>query len=238
MYHSALLASASLLAMATAMPAPKSGAAKTTSDVYTYYTGDGSDADGWPDMSTWGSWSDLWAANSAVMANTCGWNGWGADDTPTEVADIQTAIQQVSGSTGVDERFILAIVMQESEGCVRVPTTNNGVVNPGLMQSHDGSGTCAGENPCPQDEITQMITDGTAGTSSGDGLQQLISQAESVLGVTNAQAFYAAARLYNSGSADYSNLDDGLGSTPCYASDVANRLTGWVLAASSCTAQI
>jgi hypothetical protein len=96
--------------------------------------------------------------------------------------------------------YVQKYLMQESEGCVRVPTTNNGVVNPGLMQSHDGSGTCSGVHPCPQSEITQMITNGTAGTSSGDGLQQLISQAESYLSVTTAQAFYAAAHLYNSGS--------------------------------------
>jgi hypothetical protein len=235
MYCSTFLTSASILALVSALPTPKAASA-AISDSYTYYTGDGSVTDGWPDESSWGSWSDLWAANAAIMPNTCGWNGWGTDDSSTEIADIQTAIEQVASSTGVDERFILAIMMQESKGCVRVPTTNNGVVNPGLMQSHDGSGTCAGVDPCPQSEITQMITDGTSGTSSGNGLQQLIPQAESTLGVTTSQAFYAAARLYNSGSADYSNLDDGLGSTPCYASDVANRLTGWVLAASSCTA--
>jgi hypothetical protein len=225
-----------LMALAKALPTGGATSATAISDTYTYYVGDGSGTDGWPDMAAWGDWSDLWATNAAVMQNTCGWNGWGDDDSSTEIADIQTAIEQVSGSTGVDERFILAIMMQESEGCVRVPTTGNGVVNPGLMQSHDGSGTCAGVDPCPQDEITQMISDGTAGTSSGDGLEQLIAQAEAYLATSTAQAFYAAARLYNSGSADYTNLDDGLGSTPCYASDVANRLTGWVLAANTCTA--
>lgn len=236
MYASIILTSASLLALARGLPTSKAAHSTSVSDSYTFYTGNGSDGAGWPDMSTWGSFSDLWATNSATMANTCGWNGWGDNDSPTEIADIQSAIQQVSASTGVDARFILAIVMQESEGCVRVPTTNNGVVNPGLMQSHDGSGSCAGVEPCPQSEITQMITDGTAGTSQGPGLQQLISQAAANIGTTDAQTFYAAARLYNSGSADYSNLDNGLGSTPCYASDVANRLQGWSLAPSTCTA--
>ena len=236
MYASISIASASLLVLVRALPSRGAAHATTISDTYTYYTGDGSVADGWPDMSNWGSWSDLWSANAAIMLNTCGWNGWGDDDSSDEITDIQSAIEQVASSTGVDERFILAIMMQESEGCVRVPTTDNGVVNPGLMQSHDGSGTCAGVDPCPQSEITQMITDGTAGTSSGDGLEQVIAQTETNLGVTTSQAFYAAARLYNSGSVDYTNLDDGLGSTPCYASDVANRLTGWTLAASACTA--
>jgi hypothetical protein len=235
MHHSIAFASVSLLALVRALPTPEAASA-AVSDTYTYYTGDGSVADGWPAESDWGSFSDLWTANVPILQQSCGWNGWGADDSSTEIDDINTAIVQLAGSTGVDERFILAIMMQESEGCVRVPTTNNGVVNPGLMQSHDGTGTCAGVDPCPQSEITQMISDGTAGTSSGDGLKQLLAQAEGVLSVTNAQAFYATARLYNSGSADYTNLDDGLGSTACYASDVANRLTGWTLAASTCTA--
>lgn len=229
MYSSTLLSSAALLALVSISTA--------YGDSYTYYTGDGSIADGWPTIDSWGTWAELWESNSAIMGETCGWNGWGADDSTTEIADIKTAIESVATASGVDERFILAIVMQESEGCVRVPTTNNGVVNPGLMQSHDGTGTCADTNPCPQSEITQMIEDGTEGTSSGDGLEQLIAEVQAHLDLDIApRVYYSAARLYNSGSIDYSNLDDGLGSTDCYASDVANRLTGWVLATNTCTA--
>ena len=170
------------------------------------------------------------------MQQSCGWNGWGDDNSADEIAAINTAIEQVAAATAVDHRFILAIMMQESKGCVRVPTTDNGVVNPGLMQDHDGAGTCAGVEPCPASEITQMITDGTAGTSAGPGLATLLNQAQAAISDSSSRAFYAAGRLYNSGSADYSNLDDGLGSTACYASDVANRLTGWTLAATNCQA--
>ncbi|TWU70910.1 hypothetical protein ED733_000060 [Metarhizium rileyi] len=127
------------------------------------------------------------------------------------------------------------IMQIESNGCVRVPTTNNGVRNPGLMQSHNGSGSCAGVNPCPAGTITQMIRDGVAGTSSGDGLRQTLARTKDVVG-DNSRAVYAAARMYNSGSVDYNNLNNGLGSTPCYASDVANRLTGWTLAPRQCRA--
>ncbi|WPH00662.1 Hypothetical protein R9X50_00349200 [Acrodontium crateriforme] len=108
-----------------------------------------------------------------------------------------------------------------------------------LMQDHNGSGTCNDnghvQNPCPSSEIHQMIQDGVAGTSRGDGLKQTIQEAKNHP-TTGAQNFYAAARIYNSGSATYSNLDDGRGSTPCYASDVANRLIGWTLATGNCTA--
>ncbi|OKL55489.1 hypothetical protein UA08_09182 [Talaromyces atroroseus] len=229
MYGATFLSSAAFLALFSGSAA--------FSDSYTYYTGDGSIAAGWPTIASWGTWAELWEANSAIMGETCGWNGWGADDSTTEIADIKTAIESVASASGVDERFILAIVMQESEGCVRVPTTNNGVVNPGLMQSHDGTGTCVDTNPCPQSEITQMIEDGTEGTSSGNGLEQYIAEVQAYLDLDIApRVYYSAARLYNSGSIDYSNLDDGLGSTDCYASDVANRLTGWVLASNTCTA--
>jgi hypothetical protein len=205
-------------------------------DTYVFYQGDGSVAAGWPSKDKWASWDDLWSVNSALMKNTCNWNAWGADNSAAETQAVGDAIKQVATEAGIDERFVLAIVMQESKGCVRAPTTNNGVVNPGLMQSHNGLGSCAGISPCPSSSITQMITDGTTGTVSGDGLKQLVAKAAGVVGNAEARPFYAAARLYNSGSADYAVLGNGLGSTPCYASDVANRLLGWTLAPTTCHA--
>jgi hypothetical protein len=227
-----IAALACLAATATALPATT---IPRGADSYKAYTGDGSVSAGWPSEDSWSSWDDLWAANSALMKQTCTWNGWGADNTADETKAVGAAIQQVASETGIDKRFILAIVMQESKGCVRAPTTNNGVVNPGLMQSHNGAGSCTGTSPCPSSSIKQMITDGAAGTSSGDGLKQLLSKARGTTG-NDSRAYYAAARLYNSGSANFANLGLGLGSTPCYASDVANRLTGWTLAASGCHA--
>jgi hypothetical protein len=38
--------------------------------------------------------------------------------------DLKSAIQSVAKSSGVDERFILGIVMQESGGCVRYLYSN------------------------------------------------------------------------------------------------------------------
>lgn len=234
MYGNVALASACFAAVVAGLPANTN--IKRIADSYTFYQGDGSTGAGWPSQDSWGSWDDLWNANVPLMQQSCGWNGWGANDSGDEINSINSAIQQLAGQTGVDNRFILAVMMQESKGCVRVPTTNNGVVNPGLMQSHNGAGTCANANPCPSNQVTQMISDGVAGTSSGDGVQQTLSQARGATGDNGSRSYYAAARLYNSGSVDYSNLNNGLGSTPCYASDVANRLTGWTLAASNCQA--
>lgn len=203
-------------------------------DSYIFYRGDGSTNAGWPGMGNWYSYDALWNANVPLMRQSCGWNGWGADNSQQEINDINSAIQSLAWETGVDNRFILAIVMQESKGCVRAPTTNNGVVNPGLMQSHNGSGSCWGVNPCPAWQINQMIRDGTAGTWNGDGLRQVFAQASGALGGGGSRAVYAAARKYNSGSVNYGDLGVSFGSTACYASDVANRLTGWTLAPSQC----
>ena len=170
------------------------------------------------------------------MRKSCGWNNYGVDNSEAEIAAIKHAIGQLAGETGVDNRFILSIIMQESKGCVRAPTRWNGVVNPGLMQSHNGVGTCAGVSPCPASTITQMVRDGTAGTASGDGLKQTVAKGIQVVGSRIARAHYIGARIYNSGSATYTNLNDGRGSTPCYATDVASRLTGWTLANSGCRA--
>ncbi|CAG8955343.1 hypothetical protein HYFRA_00011327 [Hymenoscyphus fraxineus] len=209
------------------------------SDTYRRYTGDGGPEAGWPAMNQWVSFRAMFDNNKVLMFGACGWNSWGADDSGPEVGAIYNAIQQVALETKVDHRFILATIIQESGGCVRVTTTNNGVRNPGLMQCHNGDGTCHSDitgqvqNPCPDGVITQMVREGTAGTRNGDGLAQVINQAVST-GGWGSRAFYIAARLYNSGSVNQGNMNDPVGATPCYVMDIANRLTGWTLAASQC----
>ena len=91
-------------------------------------------------------------------------NGNGvANDSGPEVGAIYDGIQAIAQQSGVDHRFILAVIMyevlssiyskptwrtnnefyrQESGGCVRVPSTANGYSNPGLMQSFQGYYTC------------------------------------------------------------------------------------------------
>ncbi|EGX88961.1 muramidase, putative [Cordyceps militaris CM01] len=228
--------SITVTALAATVSAAPSTLVARFGDSYTFYKGDGSTAQGWPAQTAWGTFDQLWSANVPLMQKSCGWNGWGADNSAAEISNIKSSIAQVAGESGVDQRFILAVVMQESKGCVRAPTTDNGVRNPGLMQSHNGAGTCVGKNPCPAADITQMIRDGTSGTAAGDGLKQVLAKAQSATGDGGVRKYYAAARLYNSGSATYGNLNDGRGSTNCYSTDVANRLTGWTLAPSKCNA--
>lgn len=87
--------------------------------------------------------------------------------------------------------------MEESRGCVRVGATSLAVVNPGLMQSYEGKGSCATplQNPCPYSEIKQMIMDGTAPNPAGEDLQDLLARPAP----DDDSRYYRAARMYNSG---------------------------------------
>lgn len=123
--------------------------------------------------------------------------------------------------------------MQESKGDVRVTTTAVAVPNPGLMQAYGpvAKGTCKDVSTterCPKAMIKQMIVDGTASNREGMSLQDLITEC----GVPDVSKYYKATRMYNSGPnsipADKDLSSKELSSTYTYASDVANRLTGWV----------
>ncbi|PNP51908.1 hypothetical protein THARTR1_07499 [Trichoderma harzianum] len=209
---------------------PPNGGGPVTCTSRVSYRGDGSTGAGWPAQSAWASFDNLWNANVNAINGACQNNGWGvANNSPTETSQIQAAILSISASSGVDSRYVLATIMQESKGCVRVPTTQGFWANPGLMQDANGTHTCwigpnNGINPCPNNQIVGMIQDGTTGTASGSGLQQLLSS----LRTTGAQQVYQAARLYNSGSIPSNGDLSGPGATPSYSSDIANRLLGCV----------
>lgn len=127
---------------------------------------------------------------------------------------------------------------------MRVPTTTvAGVNHPGLMQDHDGKASCNEAwvmDPCPEILVQQMTFEGVAGTVGGGGLAQCLMKAglkrESEWDVDGGEvsAYYRAARIYNSGSLDVSGDLGVTDATRCYASDVANRLTGWALAPRLC----
>ena len=89
------------------------------SDTYKMYKGDGSSGAGWPELSAWVSFGQMFTANKGIMKTSCSYFGV-PDNTDEEILDIQSAIQSVALATKVDHRFILAILMEESKGCVRV----------------------------------------------------------------------------------------------------------------------
>ncbi|KAL8685135.1 MAG: hypothetical protein Q9218_007954, partial [Villophora microphyllina] len=94
-------------------------------------------------------------------------------NSPYETAAIHNATLLISLETNLDPRFILAIILQESSGCVRVPTSYYSVRNPGLMQDHNGPATCnedaAPVVPCGEEVVEEMIREGSAGTTDKEG---------------------------------------------------------------------
>ena len=153
---------AALVALASAIPITP----KTTVDTiikrdtpYTFYSGNGSTSAGWPSEDAWLDFETLFSDNTGLMGESCTQFGQ-ANDSGDEIQEIHDAILSVAGSTGVDSRFILAVIIQESKGCVRAPTSGTVVTNPGLMQDHDGAGTCnsngAVSDPCPDSEVSSI----------------------------------------------------------------------------------
>ncbi|KAJ4360246.1 uncharacterized protein N0V89_000806 [Didymosphaeria variabile] len=224
-----IVAASQLFAFALGAPligaSPKQARSLVARTAYKVFGGDGTPAQGWPQESEWKSFEDLWSANVATTLSSC--SQFNMENNSQEESDnIKKAIQDVSGASGVKPEFLLAIVMQESKGCVRAPTTNYGFDNPGLMQSFQGTHSCNpdgnGVVPCPYDTIKGMLEDG-AGLNGDVGLKEGLAQA----GGDDVSKFYKASRIYNSGSiAGDGNLNGGI-ATHCYATDVANRLIGW-----------
>ncbi|KAL8716518.1 MAG: hypothetical protein Q9225_006166, partial [Loekoesia sp. 1 TL-2023] len=152
-------------------------------DKYHLYTGNGSIAAGWPHKSDWMSYEDMFTSNLPLLSHSCTIYHV-SSNTQHETTSIHNATLIIALETNTDPRFILAIILQESGGCVRVPTSYYAVRNPGLMQSHNGPATCNEDatpvTPCPYATIEEMIREGTAGTSSdtGMGLVEALRQAE------------------------------------------------------------
>lgn len=160
------------------------------------------DASKFPPISQWLSFDDLWECDK----DACQQN-------PGKADIIRQGILQVAKESGVDERIILAVILQESSCSLTVAEVG------GLMQSHNGV------SYTNDDSILQMIRDGTSGTyykgaDGGDGLKQVIGK----------YGVYKGLRAYNSGENGVDPND--LSSTPAdtgnpkYVSQIANRLTG------------
>lgn len=108
------------------------------------YYGDGSANDGWPSISQWVSFNYIWQVNYNSIQNSCSQYGVPnlSDD---EMNDLENGINDIANQYNIDHRFILAEILTESSGCVRVPTTGGpatGIWNPGLLQDFDGYYTC------------------------------------------------------------------------------------------------
>lgn len=165
-------AAAATSSAAPAPAAPSSSSSPSSSFTYHCYQGNGEPSAGWPAMSSWTSTFDaMFEANMQRIQSSC--KDFSVPlNSADEISEVKATIQSVGKSAGVDARFILAIGLQESGLCVRAPTTTYSVANPGLFQTHEGSGSCnpggstSALSPCPQSQITQMVNEGVLGTTS------------------------------------------------------------------------
>lgn len=234
-------------ASTTSKSATPSTTFDSTPGAYNIYRGSGTVADGWPAPEKWISFDTMWDLNKNNIAGSCSWmtqiDGKTPVDnnTPTETENLRQAIMTVADKYGLPRAFVLAIVMQESNGCVHVWTTYNPVRNPGLMQTHNGAGTCYDQRAglylkspdCTASIIEQMIIDGVNGTTDGDGLVQTIAKSGYEAG--RVARYYVGARIYNGGEGGLDKTDLMItAGTKCYASDVANRLVGWYNTPNKC----
>jgi hypothetical protein len=163
-------------------------------------------------------------ANENFIKTSCKYNGWGANNNDAETKAIKESIETESEDSGVPREFILAVMMQESKGCVRAPTSESDAHNPGLMQGA-GTESCHpfGEgaiSPCSTNTIHDMIHEDTSGERLRTSLKESLDAFSSTTDDSN---YYKAARRYNSGS-QVKNPNLGHRATACYASDIANRL--------------
>ena len=110
-----------------------------------YYSGP---ASAFPTPSFWKSFDLLWTLNKGV----CELN---SNDT---VQSIHNTITQVASKSSVDARIIFTVILQKSTCLLSAATTNNGVNNSELMQSHNE--VCYTNKA----SILQMISDGIEGT--------------------------------------------------------------------------
>ena len=113
---------------------------------YTCYRGAASN---FPAPSKWASFANLYAFQRSNALLPIG-------DSNAEAQAIYNAILSISKTAKVDARVILAVIVQESTGNVRVGCTFNGVQNCGLMQSYNPvNKTYDAKNM--QASITQMV---------------------------------------------------------------------------------
>ncbi|KAM3418798.1 hypothetical protein BST61_g4768 [Cercospora zeina] len=239
----------------TAALAPSAHTGTEIPNVHKYMShhGNGSTKDGWPQMSEWLSWEELVDANKGRLTAACKY--WEVqENSPSEIDLLLDFVPRISAEGGIDPRVVLAMILQESHGCLRVPETHGSHRNSGVLQSHNGDGTCnrnmieAGERSpmkdphlvsvdCSSLQIETMVRDGVLGTRTGRGVLQLMDQ-EHGKGYRDAQMWYRVARAYNSGSVDPRHDLEMGPATPGYCSDVANRLVGWTSGSSGFSSSV
>ena len=123
-----------------------SGSGYTSHSNYTCYRGLASN---FPPPSKWASFNNLFPFQKSNALLPIG-------DSNAEAQAIYNAILSISKTAKVDARVILAVIIQESTGNVRVSCTFNGIQNCGIMQSYNPANKTYDPKNM-QASITQMV---------------------------------------------------------------------------------
>ncbi|KAF2260405.1 hypothetical protein CC78DRAFT_26282 [Lojkania enalia] len=181
-----------------------------------------------PKMSQWLSFDQMWEINANLI--------------PEHQDAIKKAIVDISSKSKVDARLILALIMQESEGQWNIHCTGEGESDCGLMQMR-GSQDVASMQGNVEDTIKASIQDGLYGIKPGNSVvpkgnpgyitylnAQLRDFCDKAEDIPFAQGNpFAAAFMYNQGHIKNDDLTvNEFGTKVEYATDIANRLMGWV----------
>jgi len=191
-------------------------------DPSSFYSCSGPDMNAYPSKNEWLSFKDMWEINSPEIQKKN--NGADYGDA------IKTAIQDVSKTSKVDSRLILAIIMQESTGGVNIPCTGGGGSDCGLMQFRGGAVFSKAD---PSGSIHQMISNAVFGANGKPGFLQYFAGGATDLSWIDQKYWgnpYAAAHIYNAGSISSTLLNKQEGdnlNSKSYANDIASRLLGW-----------
>ncbi|CAG5149603.1 uncharacterized protein ALTATR162_LOCUS2405 [Alternaria atra] len=199
MLPTSILTASSFIALGHAVPLHFHVATSTTlapRAAYVTFGGDGSMSAGWPKQTEWMSFDDAWEANQDFIKVSCKHDGWGDNNSDAGTQAIRDSIKTESETSGVPTELILAVMMQESKGCVRAPTSQSDAHNPGLMQ---GAGTASCHSlaqgpvsPCPTSKIRDMIHEGTAGQGLRTSLKESLDAFSTT---TDDSKYYKAAPL-------------------------------------------
>lgn len=203
---------------------------------YTRFIGDGgliggSDPDTyWPLKNLWITLDDMVAMNRKVMLESCAQYSVESNN-DTDINNLRDMIMEVSHDKMVDATFILAIVLQESQGCVRRPnaTSKEGLSTLNGVLLGKGTAKCEGLAACQRSTIREMLENGGSGVPESD-LRSLVAAIEKNTdhNPQHSLNYYRAAYVYSTAVANIpARFEDAI-PRHCYVSDVANRLVGWV----------
>lgn len=159
----------------------------------------------------------------------------------TEVRDLKDAIYQAAFLANMYASAILALILQETGGCVRVPKTSDGLLEGVLRTRVEGGGyncdrdTLFEGQDCSYDNMKHMVYRGLF--EPDVGFRIAVEKGAALHPHDDYEVrYYWGVRIRKSQGNFHRALpmEKYPEGNPCYVSDFANRMVGWVGSESPC----